>query len=151
MAVAIYFIDGLGGPPDAWHNLICDIAKVFPDAEIYRHDRMSSRLIVQMREELPDTKIVAVGHSLGGERIEQLAASGIKLHAAVLIDAVRGDWEKRPFNIQANWAISFTRRWLFGFPPSYGIPGRDVKITAGHNNIIDRAKDAIAAWLRGVI
>ena len=149
MNYAVYLIDGLAEPPWSWASLAMELQKL--GFEVYRYDRLSSRLIAQMRAELPDTRIIAVGHSLGGERIEMFAASGIKLYAAVLIDAVRGNWERRPFDVQAEHVISYTRRWLFGFPPSMGARDKDVKVNAGHNSIIAKVTPAVLEWIGGIV
>ena len=150
MSFALYMLDGLAEPPQPDWSILGAACSAAIGAPTHYHDRLDSVLIPRMRADLSaGLQLIAIGHSLGGERIEMLAASGIKLHAAVLIDAVRGTWERRLFDVQATHKIAFTRRWWLGFPPSMGLrDGQNVKLTAGHNGIVRIATPAIVEFVK---
>lgn len=150
MTYSAFCIDGLGKPPASWYTLAREVGQLV--YSIFLADRLNPDIADMMRYEISKgNRIIAIGHSLGGERIEQLAADRIDLHAAVLIDAVRSDWERRPFEVNATHAISFTRRWLLGLPPSMGLRVGDVKMNAGHNKIIAKATPQIVEFLRKAV
>jgi pimeloyl-ACP methyl ester carboxylesterase len=138
-------LDGLGTPPESWGELRAGLAKT--GRHIVMFDRRSRFIEEHLKlKQLTDT-IEIIGHSFGGSKAVQLTHN-FPVERLVLIDAVREPWARRKFLSNANRSIAFTRRWLFGLPPSYGLEnGTNVPMVAGHNSIVGKAIPQILNWL----
>jgi pimeloyl-ACP methyl ester carboxylesterase len=139
-------LDGLSDPPIAWSELRAAIAKT--GQAVVMFDRRSHFIEPALTERLKwgDT-IQLIGHSFGGSKAVELSHK-YPVERLILIDAVHEPWQRRKFVSGAKKSIAFTRRWLFGLPPSYGLEnGENVPMVAGHNSIVGKAIPQILAWL----
>jgi pimeloyl-ACP methyl ester carboxylesterase len=139
-------LDGLGTPPESWGELRAGLAKTGRHIVMFDRRSMFVEPTLTAHLKLTDT-IEIIGHSFGGSKAVELSHK-YPVERLVLIDAVHEPWQRRKFVSGAKQSIAFTRRWLFGLPPSYGLEnGTNVPMLAGHNSIVKQAIPQILAWL----
>lgn len=154
----LVMVDGLGKPPPvAWNDLANQLSDLMGATTLYFN---YSDFIGGVKSvNFSNTRVVAVGHSLGA--LEVLQATGqLAMSAAIGIDPVYRNWSSDPIRIgrMTPNIRCYRRSRTLSIPPSVGVWSKsgveNVEVNAGwfgHNKIIEKATPQIVEFVKAVV